>query len=265
MLVSFDLDMTLLDHKDLRIPDSALRALDLLRQSGKKIILATGRDMDTHYSRQYIDLIRPDAVIHMNGTKITAGSRLLYEHHFNRNLLRAMMTFCEERGYSIGMTYGDDDYYLNPEAVEANDLRRWGECGRHFRDPSALLTLPVRTLAFVGSPDQVKEMQKTFPNVRFPLFSSQTGADIVEEGCSKADGLVRLARYFGEDPSLKDAVAFGDSMNDIEVIRAVGTGIAMGNAVPELKEVADYITDPIGQDGIYNACRKFGLFEADFI
>ena len=45
------------------------------------------------------------------------------------------------------------------------------------------------------------------------------------------------------------------------MIRAVGTGIAMGNAVPELKEVADYITDPIGQDGIYNACRKFGLFE----
>ena len=103
-------------------------------------------------------------------------------------------------------------------------------------------------------------MEKEFPMLRFPMFSTYTGADVIEKGCSKADGLIRLARAFGEDESLSDTVAFGDSMNDMEIIRAAGCGVAMGNAIPALKEAADYVTDPIDRDGIWNACKKLGLF-----
>ena len=49
-------------------------------------------------------------------------------------------------------------------------------------------------------------------------------------------------------------------MNDMEIIRAAGCGVAMGNAIPALKEAADYVTDPIDRDGIWNACKKLGLF-----
>ena len=54
-------------------------------------------------------------------------------------------------------------------------------------------------------------------------------------------------------------LAFGDSMNDYEIIQAVGTGIAMGNADQRLKAVADYVTADIGDDGIYKACVHLGL------
>ena len=120
--------------------------------------------------------------------------------------------------------------------------------------------MPVRTLAFVGSREQVKEMEREFPTLKLPMFASGHGADVVEKGNSKADGLRRLAGYFGEKEDLSDTVAFGDSMNDIEVVQEAGIGVAMGNAVDALKKVADYVTAPIGEDGIYKACEHLHLF-----
>ena len=52
-----------------------------------------------------------------------------------------------------------------------------------------MLTMPVRTLAFVGSREQVKEMEREFPTLKLPMFASGHGADVVEKGNSKADGL----------------------------------------------------------------------------
>ena len=56
-----------------------------------------------------------------------------------------------------------------------------------------------------------------------------------------------------------DSVAIGDGPNDFEMIDFAGTGVAMGNAIPELKKKADIITTDINNDGIYNAFEKLGL------
>jgi hydroxymethylpyrimidine pyrophosphatase-like HAD family hydrolase len=58
---------------------------------------------------------------------------------------------------------------------------------------------------------------------------------------------------------LQDVYAFGDGLNDIEMLKAVGTGVAMGNGVPEAKEVADYITTDVSEDGIWNGLKKLNL------
>ena len=57
----------------------------------------------------------------------------------------------------------------------------------------------------------------------------------------------------------EDTYAFGDSVNDLEMLTYVGHGIAMGNGTPKAKQAADYVTDAIHKDGIYNACKYFGL------
>lgn len=56
-IISFDLDMTLLDHDTYTIPDSALKAVSALKARGNLIVLATGRDMDNHYSRTFRDQV----------------------------------------------------------------------------------------------------------------------------------------------------------------------------------------------------------------
>lgn len=259
-MISFDLDMTLLDHKTGEIPNSALEAIDKLRKR-HKIVLATGRDMDNYYSAPYRDLIKPDAIIHMNGTKITIGEQLFFERLFDKTLLKRLLTFCEEQGYGIGMTVGDEDYYIHPEVLEERDKCLWGSCGRRFKNPWKMMEMKVRTLAFIGPEEQARHVEREFPELKMPLFAGRQGADVMEAGISKADGLRRLAQYFGEKEDLTTSIAFGDSMNDLEIIKEAGIGVAMGNAVEELKAAADYVTAPIGEDGIYLACLHLRLFE----
>jgi len=73
-IVSFDMDMTLLDHKTWKIPDSTYRALERLREQ-YYIVIATGRDMDSKFSIGLKELVGQDATIHLNGNKISVGSR----------------------------------------------------------------------------------------------------------------------------------------------------------------------------------------------
>ena len=174
-------------------------------------------------------------------------------------MLEELLCFCDREGYGIGMTLGDDDYYIHPEIIEASDINAWGSCGRRFQDPWKMLDMNIRTLAFICDESQVRRVEAEFPNLKMPLFAGRRGADIMEHGISKAEGLSRLAAYFGEKEDLSDSVAFGDSMNDMEVIIKAGIGVAMGNAVKELKEAADYVTSPIAEDGIYRACLHLGL------
>ena len=257
-IISFDLDKTLLDHSNMKVPESALKALEKLREKGHVIVLGTGRDMDSYYSRPFLDVVRPDARIEQNGAKVVAGKELLYEHRIDKGLLRRMMDYAKVHEVGFGFTIGDDDYYVNPHIVEQAEIRRWGACGRQFRDPEKLMEMDVRTVAFIGTDEQAREMETAFPEVTLRMFSINYGADVIEKGFSKAEGLKRLCEYYGI--GMENSVAFGDSLNDLEIIEAAAIGIAMGNGREELKAAADYVTTDIGDDGIWNACVHFGLF-----
>lgn len=257
-IVSFDMDMTLLDHADYKIPESAKKAVELLREH-YYIVVATGRDLDSPFSAGLKEMVEPDAVIHLNGTKITVGDKQIYEHLMDHALVERMLRFAEGKEFSIGMSSGTEDYYVNPKFVEHHDIKRWGVTERNFQDPWKLLEIPVKTLTYIGGEAGCHEVEVAFPEVKLPMFSSREGADIVEKQSSKAEGLKRLCAYY--DIPIENTVAFGDSMNDYEIIQTAGIGVAMGNAIEILKQNADYVTDEIGKDGVWNACVKLNLIQ----
>lgn len=259
-IVSFDIDMTLLDHKDYRIPDSALHAIALLREN-YHIVIATGRDLDAKFSRDLKGLVNADALIHLNGTKITAGDTLLFEHRMEQKLVERLLRFALGKPFAIGVTVGMEDYYVNPQVVTVQDMMRWQRSDRNFRVPWKLLELPVHTMVYIGPESWAKVVEAEFPEVKLPMFAGRTGSDVVEKAVSKADGLRRLCDYFGVPE--ENTIAFGDSMNDLEIVRAAGTGVAMGNSVEALKEAADYVTTDIDKDGIWNACIHLGLINQE--
>ena len=74
---------------------------------------------------------------------------------------------------------------------------------------------------------------------------------------TKATGIIHLIEYL--NIKREDTIAFGDGHNDSEMIQYCNIGIAMGNAIQKVKDVSDYITDDIDNDGIYNAMKKFNL------
>ncbi len=257
-IVSFDIDMTLLDHKDYRIPESTLRAVSMLHND-YYIAVATGRDMDDAGSAGIVDDIHPDAVINQNGAKITVDGRIIYEHFMDPATVAALMEYAKGRPFAVGARIDGDDYYMNPQYATIHDMVRWNSSVRSFQDPSGLRDKKVRSMVFIGPPAWAKRIEEEFPTLRLPLFAARLGADIIEDTVSKATGLEQLCSYYGID--MKDTIVFGDSMNDYEVFKAAGLSVAMGNAFEDLKKAADYVTAPIGEDGVWKACVALGLID----
>lgn len=81
--------------------------------------------------------------------------------------------------------------------------------------------------------------------------------DIIPADGGKGRGVRAVLEHYGFEKN--EAAAFGDSGNDIEMLEAVGTGVAMGNAKPEVKAAADEVCGSVEEDGIYHWCRLHGL------
>ena len=88
------------------------------------------------------------------------------------------------------------------------------------------------------------------------VTSSWTGTrEIMVRGADKANAARHLAERLGIDP--EEVLAIGDHRNDLELLAWAGTGVAMGNAAPELKEIADWITMSNDEDGVAHALQRF--------
>ncbi len=81
--------------------------------------------------------------------------------------------------------------------------------------------------------------------------------EVVQKGYSKGTGIRHVCELLNIEVS--DTFAFGDSANDLEMLDTAGTAVVMGNGSDIAKSHADYVTDELKKDGIYNACLHFGL------
>lgn len=263
-ILSFDLDNTLLDHSTWCIPDSALTCIQRLRDRFR-IVLATGRNMDDALALPYKELLAPDAIIHLNGGRVSLRHSLtplcysdLFQFPMDSALIAKLLSFAEQNGLCLGMHDRDADYFTHPDILQQIDLRRFGESYRNFVSPEALFELPVYNLTLFGSAPDFSLLQKAFPQVSVLSFANGYMADLTTKGTSKASAMQALAHYWKKD--LSSVIAFGDDRNDLELLKAAGIGIAMGNASEAVKAAADYVTAPIHEDGIQKACQHFQLY-----
>lgn len=81
--------------------------------------------------------------------------------------------------------------------------------------------------------------------------------DIIPSNGGKGTGVEKVLEYY--QLKKEEAIAFGDGTNDIEMLQAVGTGVAMGNATNDVKDIADDICESVAEDGIYFYCKKYHL------
>ena len=93
-IFSFDIDMTLLNHEDYKITPSALLAIEKLREQGHIIVLATGRNPENSDSKQFVDIVKPDAVIGLNGTLVKVGEEKIFEHFFDKDVFKRSGKIC---------------------------------------------------------------------------------------------------------------------------------------------------------------------------
>ena len=104
-----------------------------------------------------------------------------------------------------------------------------------------------------------KYLEDRFGYAVHPYANSSTcyNGEIIPKGIDKGKGMEIVCRYY--EDHLQNTVAFGDSMNDYEMMMAAGVSVAMGNACEELKQIADVVCGNVWEDGIYYEFQRMGL------
>ena len=252
-ILSFDIDMTLFDDDAGVIPESALKAIDAVRDRCY-IVLSTGRNLSLEVNQRFFDMVNPDACVHSNGTQVHIGRERIYLHLFEKDIIKRVVEFADAHDLCVCTLVNNIQYSTRPEKMTKLLPILHGESRPKWGKIENIINEPVMTFGLAGDEKDAQLLREAFPELKVKLVIGETWFDIMDPEIDKAHGMGILLDHFGL--TMKDVIAFGDSMNDYELMEAAGTAVAMGNAIPEIKKIADLVTTDVDKDGVANAIKK---------
>jgi len=260
-LAIFDIDGTLYDEDRKIYTPSAVEALKQLSKNGVLVVVATGRPPVA--IRELEDAgIYPAFFICCNGHLVLGrdGANIVDEA-FDAALAESVYRYCLANEIGLLWKYPRETYvYINHR--EFNPLLEksgkmpgdrsfiYGNISIHLRHG------PNGGCLACGTEKLAKFNEHFLGSCRGVDINGRL-SDLLLWDVTKKTGLSRLLDMLDVSPG--ECIAFGDNMNDLEIISYVGTGVAMGNGTEELKRESDFVTTHISNDGIRNALRNFGL------
>ena len=248
----FDIDGTLLSFKTHHMPASTVRALDALRANGIKTVIATGRSAHEFPAELQHGF---DACITINGQLCYDDAGAFRDSPIPLSDVRSIVERARAGEFDILVSQLDGTFVSR---LSANVLATAQKVGLTYveGDLDRAYAQPVyQFCAFVSPGDERRVLEGT-TSVRTTRWT-ELFCDVVPKEGGKDVGVRACCERFGVTP--EECIAFGDGENDLTMFGAVGTAVAMGNAWDQVKAAADYVTDDVDSDGIWNACRHFGL------
>lgn len=259
-IMFFDIDGTLIPERSGGVvPKSTLGALDKAREAGHLLYVNTGRPSAN--VDEDVRTLGFDGYVCGCGTYVQCGGREIFYQTVEKpfctstvELLRkcnAVPMFERRDGVFFDFTMRSIPMIERVRqgfAAQGKNVDRCTE-DEDFSFDKFIICYDEHTKTDILKP----EIERNF----FWIHRGEGFAEIVPKPCSKASGISLVLEHYGI--AKENAFAVGDSLNDLPMFSAVGTGIAMGNGV-DLIPYADYVTDDIDHDGIYNAMEHFGFF-----
>lgn len=257
-IVFFDIDGTLWDE-DMQIPESTKKAIRLLKEQGHKTFLCSGRARSNICSKELLEL-GFDGIVAACGNHIEMDGKILYENIMSHKQVKKVIHLLKECHMPVVLE-GPVNHWIDEEGFEEDPyiLYLFKEMGdkalplQGYSDEIHINKFSADILEDTDYERVKRELQGEF------LFLEHEGnvVEFVPEGTSKATGIEWICKYLGIDH--EDTYAVGDSVNDLDMLQFVEHGIAMGNATDPAREVAEYITTDLKDDGIYHAMKHYGL------
>ena len=260
MVIFFDIDGTIIDDRTQIIPDSAVRAVEKLKENGHVAIINTGRP--------YFQVDRRVKSMAFRGFACGCGMEVLLDGEF---LIRAKPSLeLRRKSVECSRRYHMHSFYETADGGILLD----GENSTHplmSREVERLRRAgyPIHQLAEEGEPDFVKFVTfcgeggdisafKSALDPDYTIIDREAGMyELVLKGFSKAAGMERILHHLGTAP--EDTYAIGDSTNDIPMFRLAAHTACMGNGSDAAKQAAGFVTAPVLGDGIEKALTHFGL------
>ena len=245
-MIVTDLDRTLL-RSDKNISEYTARVLSTCQQRGIFVVFATARSENS--CKRFTDTIKPDAIVSNGGALVRIGEKIIYRSAMNMETVNDLLLSCLEQ-HNVGYITVDTDrgYFIN-KPVDTNDPG-WIEYlpAFHVDFSKGLDCDAYKITVEIEDATIANQIASDFPTVDVIPFSGEGWYRFADKNADKWHGVKALVGNLGL--KLTDIVAFGDDYNDVEMIRDCGIGVAVANAISEVKSVADYICDTNDNDGV---------------
>lgn len=253
-VVFFDIDFTLV-NKDKEIAQDTIEAIHQLKKNGFIPAIASGRPL--YMCEPIAKTLGIDTIVCINGSLVMNKGKIIHKHIIKKEALAELEEHAFKNGHALS--------YVTLEGAFANQNEHPYilECFNELKFPppeyrpkawSELDTFQVLVYCIKGEEHPYQPME----SIRF-LRTHDYTLDGISRGSSKAKGIEVLLEHLNIDRS--QAVAFGDGLNDLEMISYVGMGVAMGNAHEELKSQANFITKSVDNGGIAYGLRQLNLIK----
>lgn len=259
-LVATDLDGTIVG-RDLQISPRVLRAIQRVQASGTHFVMATGRMFrSTLPYAQACDVTTP--LITYQGALIRDHRTMqdLWHRTMTADMAREALEALAETGLHVNL-YVNDELLISKLTPEAELYSRISQVEpRIIPSLSAALDAEPTKIVAIGEPDQIDHwvsiLKERFAGRLYVTKSISRFLEIANPQISKSAALSHLCERLGI--AREEVIAFGDGMNDLDMLEWAGCGVAMGNAPDAVKEVANRITTHVREDGV--ACVLEELF-----
>ncbi|MGI6608663.1 MAG: HAD family hydrolase [Erysipelotrichaceae bacterium] len=257
----FDVDDTLIKYGKEYVEPSAVEAINLAKKKGIKIIVATGRGYKFLH-RDIKNRVKADYYITVNGACINShDGKTLECFPLSKKTTDRLLEICYQKKYSFGFKFDDSlqvyaDYpYFTSCYCNAAIKKETIDDNSQTRDYHLTHMLPLGCFIYSFEKEAMK-LAEQFDDLQF-ISCYLHGCECIRRDVNKGKSLKRLLESL--NISLKDCLAFGDGINDKELLQMCGIGVCMGNGQESLKEISDFVTTAIEEDGIYKALKHFRI------
>ena len=255
--IFFDIDGTLVSMKTKVYSPSAREALERLRRQGIKLFIATGRSKFEIYGERLLEGLEFDGMLTNNGQDgYDSAGRLLYGNPIHPEDVRAVIDWAEASHTPCWVVTAHESVLSHMDSRVEAAMEMIHTRPPQLGSPRKAAQNPVFKVVLFLNRQEMAQAMTCMPHSRATQWF-ESGFDVIAGDSGKGVAVKSLWEYYGF--TREETMAFGDGLNDIEMLQTVGIGVAMGNAEEAVKAAADYVTDDVDEDGLWKALKHFGL------
>ncbi|WP_342430235.1 Cof-type HAD-IIB family hydrolase [Neobacillus sp. FSL H8-0543] len=262
-LIALDLDGTLLkDDKTISLKTKEI--LRKARNAGHVVMIATGRPYRSS-ELYYRELELDTPIVNFNGAFMHNPSNHkwgFYHEPLDVKVAKDIVEACRSFQFHNIIAEVIDEVYFHYHDEKLLDIFSMGNPKVTTGDLSNFLKDSPTSLLIHTEEDQLKDIRQHLSDVHAEVIDHRSWAapwhviEIIKTGLSKAVGLKKASEYFNIPP--ERIIAFGDEDNDLEMLEYAGYGVAMGNGIDTVKNIANEVTLTNEEDGV-------GVYLADLL
>ncbi len=256
-IVFLDIDGTIL-RQDHTYSPKTKTAIEQLQNQHIKVVLATGRPL--HELNELAEQLNIDTLIGYNGTFAKYKGKTIFQQPIDHSIIKKLTTIAENQQNELLLYSQNKNLFLHKDTIKReNFIEHFQLFHNDVYDNRLNESIYGATLISIQpTPISYYQIDQRIHFTPVNVEAVKGSYDVILNEVTKGTAVEKVLHFFNIQPH--EAIAFGDGMNDKEMLKLVGESFAMGNAAPSLDNYAKYRTKSVEEDGVYEGLKQLHLF-----